>query len=126
MDRTVAITPTKSKNYPSEEVKRVCHDCSIKGFTAMTESRSDDDPPFRFMYMSGIAAERDETKKPSYMPEYSWMRVSVLLEYPDGSDLHFVHLFGSITVSTQLTWHPILTLEADLSSRARRRRLYSN
>lgn len=42
----------------------------------MTEGRSKDDPPFRFMYMSGAAAERDQTKKPSLMPEYGLLRVS--------------------------------------------------
>ena len=34
--------------------------------------------PFRFIYMSGISAERDQTKTPSYMPQYSLMRVSTL------------------------------------------------
>lgn len=32
--------------------------------------------PFRFLYMSGAAAERDSTKTPKFMPEYSLMRVS--------------------------------------------------
>lgn len=84
LSRTVAITPSKSKKYPFEEVKRVCHDSTIKGFTAMTEFRSKDGeeiPAFRFMYMSGIAAERDQTKKPDWMPEYSLMRVSTFLPY---------------------------------------------
>ena len=35
-------------------------------------------PPFRFMYMSGTAAERDQTKTPSFMPQYSLMRVSTV------------------------------------------------
>jgi hypothetical protein len=30
--------------------------------------------PFRFFYMSGIAAERDQTKTPSFKPQYSLMR----------------------------------------------------
>lgn len=30
--------------------------------------------PFRFIYMSGIAAERDPAKKPSFKPQYSLMR----------------------------------------------------
>ena len=30
--------------------------------------------PFRFMYMSGTAAERDQTKTPSFMAQYSKMR----------------------------------------------------
>lgn len=47
----------------------------------MTESRSkdgEDISPFRFLYMSGAAAERDQAKKPDWMPEYAWMRVSTL------------------------------------------------
>jgi hypothetical protein len=32
--------------------------------------------PFRFLYMSGIAAERDQTKTPFFMPPYTLMRVS--------------------------------------------------
>ena len=30
--------------------------------------------PFRFIYMSGIAAERDQSKTPSFKPKYSLMR----------------------------------------------------
>lgn len=30
--------------------------------------------PFRFIYMSGIAAERDQSKTPSFKPKYSWLR----------------------------------------------------
>lgn len=48
----------------------------------MTESHSKDDEdvyPFRFLYMSGMAAERDQAKKPDWMPEYALMRVSTLL-----------------------------------------------
>ena len=33
-------------------------------------------PPFRFLYMSGVAAERDQSKKPYWMQQYSLMRVS--------------------------------------------------
>lgn len=32
--------------------------------------------PFRFLYMSGAGAERDQSKKPKVMPEYSLLRVS--------------------------------------------------
>lgn len=30
--------------------------------------------PFRFIYMSGAATERDQTKNPSFMPQYTLMR----------------------------------------------------
>ncbi|KAJ7698515.1 putative nucleoside-diphosphate-sugar epimerase [Mycena olivaceomarginata] len=54
---TVAITPSKSKRLPFEEV-----------------TRAGVGRPFRFLYMSGTAAERDQSKTPSWMPEYSLMR----------------------------------------------------
>lgn len=79
LGRTVAITPSKSKNYAFEEVKRVCHDSTIKGIEAMIESRSKNNAeqtPFRFMYVSGIKAERDQTKTPEFLPEYLLLRVS--------------------------------------------------
>ena len=83
--RTVAITPRKSKNFDFEIVRRVCQDCTLAGLKAMLESRtsgsssrsSSENPssaPFRFMYMSGAATERDQSKTPSYMPQYSLMR----------------------------------------------------
>lgn len=31
---------------------------------------------FRFIYMSGVAAERDQKKTPNWMPQYCLMRVS--------------------------------------------------
>ncbi len=34
--------------------------------------------PFRFIYISGSAAERDPTKTPAFLPEYLLMRVSML------------------------------------------------
>ncbi len=35
--------------------------------------------PFRFVYISGSAAERDQTKRPVVIPEYLLMRVSRFL-----------------------------------------------
>ncbi|KAI1473805.1 NAD(P)-binding protein [Daldinia eschscholtzii] len=69
---TVAITPTKSKTYDFEEVKRVCQTSTIAGLRAMHESGVS--KPFRFLYMSGAAAERDRGKPVRYQPEYSYMR----------------------------------------------------
>ncbi|OTA52366.1 putative nucleoside-diphosphate-sugar epimerase [Hypoxylon sp. EC38] len=69
---TVAITPSKSKAYDFEEVKRVCQTSTLVGLRAMHESGLS--KPFRFLYMSGAAAERDPTKTPKFQPEYSHMR----------------------------------------------------
>lgn len=75
---TVAITPSKSSTYAFDEVRRVCQTSTLVGLRAMHAARGTKTKtsPFRFMYMSGIAAERDQTKVPSFKPEYSLMRVS--------------------------------------------------
>ena len=49
-------------------------------FEAHKEGRSSDPPPFRFLYMSGAATERDQTKTPGWMPDYCLMRVSAEYE----------------------------------------------
>ncbi|KAJ7683885.1 hypothetical protein B0H17DRAFT_1073501 [Mycena rosella] len=58
--RTVAITPSKSASMPVDEAKRLraLHDAGPA-------------PPFRFLYVSGIAAERDQSKTPKFRPESS-------------------------------------------------------
>ncbi|OAA59539.1 NAD(P)-binding domain protein [Niveomyces insectorum RCEF 264] len=69
---TVAITPSKSASFPFEEVKRVCQTSTLAGLRAIHAAGSQ--KPLRFVYMSGIAAERDQTKTPQFKPEYSLMR----------------------------------------------------
>ncbi|MCJ1413748.1 hypothetical protein MMC32_000072 [Xylographa parallela] len=74
---TVAITPSKSRSFEFDEVRRVCQEHTLAGLQAMLEAygEGDDTPqPFRFMYISGTAAERDQTKTPSFMPQYCLMR----------------------------------------------------
>jgi hypothetical protein len=72
--RTVAITPSKSKAIPFDEVTRVCQTCTLAGLRAMVESSPA--KPFRFLYMSGFSAERDQTKTPAILAAYCLMRVS--------------------------------------------------
>ncbi|KAL7624649.1 hypothetical protein AAE478_006219 [Parahypoxylon ruwenzoriense] len=69
---TVAITPTKSRTYDFEEVKRICQTCTLVGMKAIYGSGVS--KPFRFLYMSGAAAGRDPTKPPRFQPQYSLMR----------------------------------------------------
>jgi len=71
---TIAVTPSKSRSMDLKEVRRICHDYTLIGLKAMVEARRSTSTTFRFMYMSGIAAERDQTKTPSFMPPYSLMR----------------------------------------------------
>ncbi|KAI5928076.1 NAD(P)-binding protein [Camillea tinctor] len=74
---TVAITPSKSKMYDFEEVKRVCQTSTLAGLRAMHKAAAPaaSTTPFRFMYTSGAGAERDQSKMPSRLyGEYSLMR----------------------------------------------------
>ncbi|OAL35032.1 hypothetical protein AYO20_05747 [Fonsecaea nubica] len=73
---TLAITPSKSKSMQWDEVYRVCHEYTMAGLKTTFESSrvASKSTPFRFLYMSGIAAERDQTKTPRFMPKYSLMR----------------------------------------------------
>lgn len=43
------------------ELKRVCDTCTIAGMKAMYEAGPT--KPFRFLYLCGETAERDQTKK---------------------------------------------------------------
>ncbi|KAJ6507895.1 putative nucleoside-diphosphate-sugar epimerase [Mycena vitilis] len=69
---TVAITPSNAKSFTFDEVTRVCQTSTLAGLQAMHVAGVNQ--PFRFIYMSAVSAERDQTKTPSWMPEYSLMR----------------------------------------------------
>lgn len=66
-----------------EAVRRVCQEYTMSGLKALFKAHDyahdEDAPPFRYLYMSGAGTERDQTKKPSWMPEYCLMRVSISL-----------------------------------------------
>lgn len=74
--RTIAITPSKSRSMEPEVVKRVCQTFAVDGLRMLVESSPA--RPFRYLYVSGKLAERDQTKKPILAPEYFLMRVSIL------------------------------------------------
>lgn len=76
-DRTVAVTPIKSKGLDFAEVKRICQDCTLAGLKAMYEAGPS--KPFRFAYLSAEGVSRDLTRKPLFMGEYRLMRVSTLI-----------------------------------------------
>ena len=64
-------------------MKQVCQDYPIAGFRAMLDAQKAEAraTPFRFLYMSGAATERDPAKKPkspAWMVDYCLMRVSCL------------------------------------------------
>ncbi|KAH9907826.1 NAD(P)-binding protein [Xylariomycetidae sp. FL2044] len=69
---TVALTPTKSRLYAMEDVKRICLTSTLAGFRAMLDAGVA--KPFRFMYLSGATVDRDLTKKSRYNVEYMHTR----------------------------------------------------
>ncbi|KAF8206152.1 hypothetical protein K438DRAFT_2013944 [Mycena galopus ATCC 62051] len=69
---TVAITPIKSKRLPFDEVTRVCQGFTLAGLSALRDAGVG--RPFRYLYMSGSTCERDQSKKPYILAEYSLMR----------------------------------------------------
>ncbi len=81
--RTVAITPSKSKMYAFDEVRRVCQTCTTEGLAALLDAGTG--RPFRFIYMSGAAVGREGEKTglvsqyvlPYLMGPYIAMRVRV-------------------------------------------------
>lgn len=62
------------KSLDPEQARKVCLDDTIAGLKSIVGSTKIQ--PFRFLYMSGADAERDQTKTPKFMPEYFLMRVN--------------------------------------------------
>ena len=63
-----------------EKMRHVCKNYPLAGLEAMINARVESNhkniSPLRFMYMSGAAAERDQTKPPRFMAQYRLIRVS--------------------------------------------------
>jgi hypothetical protein len=72
LNRTIAITPAKSKLVSWEKVVEVCRDYAVYGIETIASLA---DKPLRFVYISGVNAERDQEKKPWLLGDYSLMRV---------------------------------------------------
>lgn len=73
-DRTLAITPSKSREMDFADVTTICSDYTINGLTNMAALAN---TPFRFVYTSGVTIERDQTKSLPFLAEYRLMRVRV-------------------------------------------------
>ena len=66
-----------------DEVYRVCYEYTLVGLRAIFEARGlNKTTPLRFLYMSGVAAERDQSKTPWFKPRYSLMRVRAIFLAP--------------------------------------------
>ncbi|TVY94166.1 hypothetical protein LAWI1_G001363 [Lachnellula willkommii] len=67
----IAVTPSKLKTMPFDEVRKICLDYTDYGIATMAPLAA---KPFRFMYCSGVNAERDQTKKLWIMHDYGLLR----------------------------------------------------
>ncbi|PQK09959.1 hypothetical protein BB8028_0002g02830 [Beauveria bassiana] len=82
----LAITPTASKTMDFEAVKTVCVDYVMKGFDTLKRlPRPQSGKPLRFVYASGAKAERDQTKKPWILGDYTLMRGRVETQLLDAT-----------------------------------------
>ncbi|KAK9235118.1 hypothetical protein V1525DRAFT_410906 [Lipomyces kononenkoae] len=82
----IAVTPSKSWTIPWEQARKVCYDYTVKGLETIAQLPRDSCAarPLRFIYTSGAKAERDPSKKPWLLGDYSLMRgeaESIVLNY---------------------------------------------
>ncbi|ORY12195.1 hypothetical protein BCR34DRAFT_600761 [Clohesyomyces aquaticus] len=67
----LAITPSKSKTFPWEEVRKVNLDYTVAGMQSLMAVS---EKPFRFIYTSGQMSERDQSKKLALLGDYRLLR----------------------------------------------------
>lgn len=80
MHRTIAITPSNIKNIGWEETCKISRDYALKGIETISQlPRGDAKKPLRFIYLSGVNAERDQSKRPWLLADYGLMRVIISL-----------------------------------------------
>ncbi|PQE27689.1 nucleoside-diphosphate-sugar epimerase protein [Rutstroemia sp. NJR-2017a BBW] len=76
--RLIAITPSQLNTMSPEEARKICFDYTVSGLKTITKlPRNTATKPFRFLYVSGANAERDQTKKPWLIGDYCLMRGEV-------------------------------------------------
>ncbi|KAF5014761.1 hypothetical protein F66182_14144 [Fusarium sp. NRRL 66182] len=86
----IAITPSKSRTMPFEQVEKICLDYTANGLKTIAAMGN---KPFRFIYTSGAKVNRDQTVRPWIMPDYGVLRARVenhVLDFakqPDGKDV---------------------------------------
>ena len=79
-----------------EMVKRICQTYAVDSLRTFADSSPGQ--PFRYLYVSGMLAVRDQTQKPAFAPEYSLMRVRLPLPFPE-----FSRLTTMLTISNRAT-----------------------
>lgn len=81
----LAITPSKSKTMAWDDVKKICQDYVVNGFNTLKQlARPEGGKPLRFVYASGAKSERDQTKKPMILGDYTLLRV----RFPPPGTIH--------------------------------------
>lgn len=98
INRTVAVTPGRLRQYNFAEVKRVCQDCTVAGLKAVSESNTGSAKSTIFVYISADGTPYDLTRKPIFLGDYLIMRVGSMnttrsvngfetnTGYPEGRD----------------------------------------
>lgn len=74
--RTLAVTPSRSREMDFSDVTRICYDYTIDGLRNMAAIAN---KPFRFVYTSGVMVERDQSKSLPAMGDYFLMRARCFL-----------------------------------------------
>ncbi|KAK0721827.1 hypothetical protein B0T26DRAFT_739232 [Lasiosphaeria miniovina] len=69
---TIAVTPSKSKLVPWETTVKVSRDYALRAVEQMSSLSGK--KPFRFVYLSGVNAQRDQAKKPWLLGDYTLLR----------------------------------------------------
>ena len=67
------MTPSQSRSMDFAQVTTICHDYTINGIQNMIKAAN---KPFRFVYVSGVLTERDQSKVLPSLGEYRHLRVS--------------------------------------------------
>lgn len=86
--------PNTYYKLPFEEVHKICFEYTEIGLKTMSEVAA---KRFRFMYVSGSNAERDERKEPWLLGKYVLLRVS----NPFPCHINEIRMFPSL----KLTWN---------------------
>lgn len=85
LDRTLAVTPRKSKEMDPTEVEKICFDYTVNGLRTIAALAN---KPFRFVYTSGLLVERDQSKSLWFLAKYRRMRVG---RSPQSTDVLYIY-----------------------------------
>lgn len=82
-NRLIAVTPSKLRTMPWEDVRKICLDYTVSDIEAIAQlPRGFASKPLRFIYTSGAKSQRDQSRKPWILGDYALMRVSFYSSCP--------------------------------------------